>query len=780
MTQSDFSKIAVIGAGTMGSGIAAQIANAGHDVLLLDLDARNPGDKTPAEMSIDRLLASDPPQLMDRKFINRISTGTIDGDLEKLADYDWVIEAVVERLDIKKALYKRLDDIIPAHCIISSNTSTIPIRLLVEDMPTAFKKRFAITHYFNPVRYMRLLELVRGSETEARIIEKLADFNDRVLGKGVVRCADTPGFLGNRVGVFALQVGIDEAFKCGLSVEDADALMGRPMGIPKTGVFGLYDLIGIDLMVDVVASLASILPENDAFHDVGGTNPMIDAMIAEGYTGDKGKGGFYVTDDNDNIFVRPLGGAELLPLKPVKTTLPVSAIKAAEATAQRAEPLDMILAGDDIYAHFCRRVLGRVLAYAASLIPAVTSNPQDIDDAMKLGFNWTRGPFELIDAIGYERMQSLMSEAGVTVPEVLKTESPFYQLRGSSLMVRDASQKYNPVMLPTGVIRFHMTRRSMTPIISNNSASLFVLDGFAQSVNDLRLIEFHSKANALNDESMEIVAAAAEDHGSGIIVHNDAQHFSAGVDLNAFRAFIEAEDWDGIDKFLARFQDAVCALKYTPVPVIGAPSGLAVGGGFEVLAHCDKLAVHSNSVLGLVEAGVGVVPGGGGIKETFLRWQEAGKNVDDAAWKTWMNIGYGATGSSPDLSAKMQYFRPDHDAAVMNRDRLLTKAISMIGKMQDSYRTPDIPSSKLADANLADKMASFMQDGIDRGDFMPHDKTVAMAIASVMLQRAGDGDEIDEQGLYDREREAFISLAKTKETYLRISSMLDHGAPVRN
>jgi 3-hydroxyacyl-CoA dehydrogenase len=320
----------------------------------------------------------------------------------------------------------------------------------------------------------------------------------------------------------------------------------------------------------------------------------------------------------------------------------------------------------------------------------------------------------------------------------------------------------------------------MTPIISNNSASLFVLDGFAQSVNDLRLIEFHSKANALNDESMEIVAAAAEDHGSGIIVHNDAQHFSAGVDLNAFRAFIEAEDWDGIDKFLARFQDAVCALKYTPVPVIGAPSGLAVGGGFEVLAHCDKLAVHSNSVLGLVEAGVGVVPGGGGIKETFLRWQEAGKNVDDAAWKTWMNIGYGATGSSPDLSAKMQYFRPDHDAAVMNRDRLLTKAISMIGKMQDSYRTPDIPSSKLADANLGDKMASFMQDGIDRGDFMPHDKTVAMAIASVMLQRAGDGDEIDEQGLYDREREAFISLAKTKETYLRISSMLDHGAPVRN
>ena len=780
MIKSDFSKIAVIGAGTMGSGIAAQIANAGHDVLLLDLEARNPGDKTPAEIAIDRLLASDPPQLMDKKFTNRISTGTIDADLEKLADYDWVIEAVVERLDIKKALYKRLDDIVPAHCIISSNTSTIPIRLLVEDMPTAFRRRFAITHYFNPVRYMRLLELVRGSETESRVIEKLADFNDRVLGKGVVRCADTPGFLGNRVGVFALQVGIDEAFKCGLSVEDADALMGRPMGIPKTGVFGLYDLIGIDLMVDVVASLASILPENDAFHAVGGKNPMIDAMIAEGYTGDKGKGGFYVTNYDENIFVRPLGGAELSPLEPAKTSLPASAIKAAEAMAKRGEPLDMILAGDDVYAQFCRRVLGRVLAYAASLIPAVTNNPQDIDDAMKLGFNWTRGPFELIDAIGYERMQSLMSEANVSVPEVLKSENPFYKLQGSSLMIRDAAMNYNPSMLPTGVIRVHMTRRSMTPIVSNNSASLFVLDGFAQSLNDLRLIEFHSKANALNDESMEIVAAATEDHGSGIIVHNDAQHFSAGVDLNAFRAFIEAEDWDGIDKFLQRFQNAVCALKYTPVPVIGAPSGLAVGGGFEVLAHCDKLAVHSNSVLGLVEAAVGVVPGGGGIKETFLRWQATGKDVDDAAWKTWMNIGYAATGSSPDISAKMQYFRADHDEAVMNRDRLLTKAISMIGKMQDHYSPPEVPTSELADGNLADKMASFMQDGIDRGDFMPHDKTVAMAIASVMLQRAGDGGKIDEQGLYEREREAFISLAKTKETHIRIASMLDHGAPVRN
>ena len=335
MSAANFRNIAVIGAGTMGSGIAAQIANAGHDILLLDLGAKSAGEKTPAENAIDRLLASDPPQLMSKKNIARITTGVIDDDFEKLANCDWIIEAVVERLDIKKALYRRLDAVIGADCIVSSNTSTIPIKLLIEDMPSAFRQRFAITHYFNPVRYMRLLELVRGSETASDVIDRLADFNDRVLGKGVVRCADTPGFLGNRVGVFALQVGIDETLKCNLAIEDADALFGRPMGIPKTGVFGLYDLIGIDLMADVVVSLGNILPADDMFHAVGAANPAIAAMIAAGFTGDKGKGGFYCLDGTKRMARQFAGfdGTGMPPLKPAKTKLPAAAIAAAEAVA---------------------------------------------------------------------------------------------------------------------------------------------------------------------------------------------------------------------------------------------------------------------------------------------------------------------------------------------------------------------------------------------------------------------------------------------------------------
>ena len=421
-----FENIAVIGAGTMGSGIAAQIANAGLDVLLLDLDARDGEDKTPAEKAIDRLIASDPPQLMHKKNAGQITTGTIDGDFAKLGACDWIIEAVVERLDIKKALYKRLDETILDDCIVSSNTSSIPISLLVKDMPNSFKARFAITHYFNPVRYMRLLELVRGLETSDEVIDRLADFNDRVLGKGVVPCADTPGFLGNRVGVFALQVGIDEAMKCGLSVEEADALMGRPMGIPKTGVFGLYDLIGVDLMSDVVISLASTLPAGDAFHAVSGKNDMIAAMIAEGYTGDKGKGGFYAIGDDEVRMARPLTGPNtpLADYKIASTTLPNAAIAAANASATRGEPLDAILSGNDKYAQFSKNVLARVLAYAASLIPDVTGTPQDIDDAMKLGFNWQRGPFEMIDAIGALRLRTMLDDLGLAIPPVLTNSEP--------------------------------------------------------------------------------------------------------------------------------------------------------------------------------------------------------------------------------------------------------------------------------------------------------------------------------------------------------------------
>ena len=763
-----FKRIAVIGAGTMGSGIAGQISNAGHKVLLLDLTSKA------TEYALERLQKSEPAPLHQRSNITLIETGTIDADFHKLADCDWIVEAVVERLDIKRDLYKRLDAVISNDCIVTSNTSTIPIKLLVAEMPLAFRKRFAITHYFNPVRYMRLLELVRGADTRPEVIAQLSAYNDEVLGKGVVPCDDTPGFLGNRVGVFALQVGMDEAFKQGLSIEHADALMGRPMGIPKTGVFGLYDMIGVDLMSDVVDTLGDILPVQDVFHAVGRSNnpanALINEMIADGFTGQKsGKGGFYREDQAIDL----ASGS----MRARTSELPPMAQEAATAQQESRETLPLMIAGKGPHTQFCRNFLGRVLAYAAALIPEVTKTPQDIDDAMKMGFNWIRGPFEMIDALGARVVITLAEEAGCEIPMALAVsaeQGPFYKVENQTLMVRffDDMPVLKPISLPEGTQRFSLTRRTLHPIASNSAASLWALP------NDLRLVEFHSKANALTADSMVIVSQAAADHGKGILIHNDAQHFSAGVDLNQFADFIAREAWGEMDSFLNDFQQAVAALKYCPVPVIGAPSGLSLGGGFEVLLHCDKLITHANSVLGLVESGVGVVPGGGGVKTTYHRWLSASQDPEVAAWETWMQIGYGKTGESPEQATKLRYFVPGHDETVMNRDKLITRATALLTDMAPGYTPPTPPKMILPGKAVFGKMEAFMADGLAKGWFKPHNKTTAMEIATIVVNTASDAPlEVTEQDMFDRERAAFLRLAKTPDTKRWITAMLS-GADI--
>ena len=746
-----FERIAVIGAGTMGAGIAGQIANAGHEVLLLDLTEEL------ARAGVERLLGSEPPALVERAAAERIATGALDESIDALRDRDWVVEAVVERLDVKRELYRRLHETVPADCVVTSNTSTIPIRLLVEGLAEDFRRRFAITHWFNPVRYMRLLELVRGEATDPEVIERLADYNDRHLGKGVVRCDDTPGFLGNRVGVFALQVGIDEARRTGVPIEVADALMGRPMGIPKTGVFGLYDLIGVDLMADVVRSLAAILPEGDAFHAVADPG-TVDEMVGAGLTGNKGGGGFYRRGEGGERLARRLDTGEY---SPAALALPARAAAAAADIAAGREPLVALVEGDGAEARFCRATLGRTLGYAAALLGQITDSPQAIDDAMKLGFNWTRGPFEMIDALGPERARALFDEVGAraTVPD-----EPFYAVRDGALGVLHADGARRAPALPKGVVRWELERRAHAPIVSNAAASLYAIE------DDLRLVEFHSKANALTDESMAVVRAAAEDHGAGILVHNGAQHFSAGVDLNAFLALIDAGDLDGVDAFLARFQEAVLALKYSPVPVVGAPSGLALGGGFEVLLHCDALVAHANTVTGLVESGVGLLPAGGGVTATYRRWRESG--VEDAPWRAWLNLGYGATGSGPPLSAKLLHVLPGRDESVINRDRLYARAAERLRELGAGYAPPEPPRLALAEGDLLERLDAFMAAGVERGDFTGHNRTVAMTIARVFCAVGGESGEIEERAMYARERAGFVELARTPETRAAIARLL--------
>lgn len=754
-------KICVIGAGTMGSGIAAQSANAGFEVLLLDVAGGSDNRNAAAEASLERIAKSEPPLLMEPGNIGRITPGNIEDDLARTGDCDWVVEAIVERLDVKKRLYNDLAAHLKDGAVLSSNTSTIPISLLTEDMDAQLRSRFCITHFFNPVRYMRLLELVRGTETDPAVMTLLGDFCDRHLGKGVVECADTPGFLGNRVGVFALQAAIHEATVLGFAIEEADAVFGRPMGIPKTGAFGLYDLIGLDLMADVVRSLRSILPQGDPFHEVGGENALINSQVERGFTGNKGNGGFYATVDGERMAL-DLASGEWRARKSIG--------------AEEGADLATLISGNGRQSLFAWNVLARVLTYAASLVPEVTHSPQDIDDAMKLGYNWIEGPFEMIDRIGSGAFVARLEAEGRHVPQFLREAAgePFYRADDGQLLVRHWGGDYQPVKLPEGVVRFHMLRRTLDPVAENASASLFHLDG------GVRLVEFHTKANALDGPAMEIVARAAADPGPGILVHNDAAQFSAGVNLVRFLELIEARDWNGIDEFLQGFQNAVRDLLYCDASVVGAPSGLALGGGYEVLAHCDMVVAHTNSVMGLVEALVGLVPGGGGVKETYWRWYQRTGDWRMAAWNTFNQIGYGQTGTSPALSAKLAYFEPERDRQVMNRDRLIEAGLEAISDLREGYAPRTPPRFELAGRVVFEEMLGFLEKGRAEGKFLNHDVRVATAVGEIVTGGEEGASSCSEADMFARERAAFIGLAQTPQTLERIKHLLAKGRPLRN
>ena len=760
-------KVAVIGAGTMGAGIAGQVANAGVEVWLLDLPSSGENVNALAERGFKRLQNTNSPGLMSNEAGNLIHCGNTQDDFDQLADCDWIAEAVVERLDVKHALYQRISAIARTDTIVTSNTSTIPISLLTQGMPQAFCERFAITHFFNPVRFMRLLELVRGEHTHDDVINTLSQFCESNLGKGVVVCEDTPGFLGNRVGVFAIQCALHTAFNMGLSPNEADALFGRPMGIPKTGVFGLYDLIGIDLMADVAKSLETILPAGDAFHQYAKPIPLMTQMVANGQTGNKGGQGFYRDTDS---------GREVLDLATGEyhstTRLQLPLAQKAEAQGVAA-----LLDDDSVYARFAWQVLSSTLNYAAALIPEIGSNILPIDDAMKLGYNWIYGPFELLDQIGAKRVVERMQKEGRNVAPMLllaAEKEGFYTVIERQLCSLDESAEYVAIKRPSGVLRFSELRQTLTPEYSNAKASWFVHDNAA-------IIEFHSKANALDKDSMDVIRHALEQAQTlklrGIVLHNDAQHFSCGVNLTAFRGFFEAQNYAGMDHFLNYFQQTMHAINTCPLPVIAAPAGMSIGGGFEVVLAADHVIGHSNCVMGLVEASVGVVPGGGGCKEYLYRWYEVLGDIKAAAWKAFMIVGYGWTAKSPIEATEQAMLYPE-DQYMMNRDRLLSEALSQLDTVQKAK--PRKPLA-MAGEETYREMMDWLFEAHDQQKITAHDVAVGTELARIFTGgKVKANTMMSEQDLFNAERESFLRLAQSDATQERIVSMLDQGAPTRN
>ena len=769
-------KVTVIGAGVMGAGIAAQVANAGIPVLLLDIVPDQAADRNAlAAGAIAKMLKSDPAPFMSARAARLVTPGNVEDDLAQIAGSDWIIEAVVERLDVKQALYRRIDAVRRPGTAVSSNTSTIPLAVLVDGLGEAFARDFFITHFFNPPRYMRLLELVTGPATDPHLAATVARFADHALGKSIVECKDSPGFIANRLGVYWMQVAVIEAIDAGLTVEEADAVIGRPMGIPKTGVFGLIDLVGLDLMPHVNASLAKALPADDPFQTANRDLPLFQRMIADGYTGRKGKGGFYRlnraggTKSKEAIdlvsgLYRPEHPADLPEL------------------AGAAKNLRALLGADTKAGRFAWRVLGKTLSYAASLVPGAADDIVAIDEAMRLGYNWQWGPFELLDRIGPAWFAERLAREGWPVPPLLRAaaERGFYRLDGARRQYLGRDGEWRDWRRPDGVLLLEDFKRAARPLLKNGSAAVWDIG------DSVLCFEFTSKSNSLDADIIELLGktiGVVSEKYRALVIYNEGANFSVGANLGLalFAANIAA--WGEIEKLLAAGQKTYLALKYAPFPVVSAPAGMALGGGCEILLHSDAVQAHAESYIGLVECGVGLVPGWGGCKEMLARWSGGGllpHGPMPAPSRVFETVSTATVSKSAAEARELLFLRPA-DGITMNRSRLLADAKALALRLAADYHPPKPPVFKLP--GPAGKLAFMMAaEGFHRRGLATHyDMVVSAALADVLS--GGDADLVDaltEEQLLALERGAFLRLIKSRGTLARIEHMLETGKPLRN
>lgn len=767
-------KVAVIGAGLMGMGIAAQVANAGVPVVLLDIVAKDKLNRSAlAETAVEKMLKQDPAPLMSRSAARFITTGNLEDNLDLIKDCDWIIEAVLERLDVKHALYAKLESVRKEGAVVSSNTSTIPLVELTKGASEDFAKHFMITHFFNPPRYMRLLEVVKG-RTLAAAYDGVCNFADVNLGKSIVPCNDKPGFIGNRLGVYWLQTALVEAMEAGLTVEEVDAIIGRPMGIPKTGVFGLLDLVGLDLMPHINASMTALLPKTDAFHVSARPVPLIAKMIVDGYTGRKGKGGFYRLNRDKGKAKEAIDlntGEYRAQQKPV-----------IDAIDESGRSLKKLLAHDSKHGAYAAKVMGMTLSYAASLVGDVSDRADVIDEAMRLGFNWKFGPFEMIDQLSADWLIAHLQKSGVVVPKylTLATGRQVYRIENGQRQVLGLDSAYHDVKRPEGVVMLEDIKRRSEPVLKNGSAALWDIgDGVA-------CFEFTSKMNSLDTDTMSLIGKAVklvQKQFKALVIYNEGTHFSAGANLGlaAFAANIAA--WGEIENLVGGGQSAYMALRYAPFPVVAAPSGMALGGGCEVVLAADAVQAHAETYIGLVEVGVGLIPGWGGCKEMIRRWATFGKlpkGPMPAVIKAFEIISV-ATVAKSAAEAKEFLFMQPTDGITMNRYRLLADAKAKALSLVEGYKPPEPPTFNLPGASGRVAMDMAVQGFHRTGKATDYDLVVLGELAEVLS--GGDTDLIKtmtEADILQLERDRFMHLVRDERTLNRITHMLETGKPLRN
>lgn len=853
--ETDIQKAVVVGAGAMGSGIAAHLANAGITVHLLDIvpksavpppllsvrpSARDIKDSTFAEQTpglqegtsssaleedrssiaknaIQRMLKATPgTNPLDAGFMvpenaKRVIPGNTEDHLETaVREADWIIEAVIEDLSIKQALFEKLEIFKKPEAIVSSNTSTIPLHDLTAGRTEAFKKRFIITHFFNPPRFMHLLEVVGGDEADPSVIEAIRKFGDLKLGKNVIVCKDTPAFLANRIGIYYMLRGIVEARQQNISIQAVDTLLGTPMGYPKEGIFGLLDLVGIGIIPLVTESLLKSLPPHDHFRSMDYTQglALIQTMIQEGRTGRKSpKGGFYrmqkQADGSKQKQALNLTTGDYEPVEKLK----LRCAKAAKAQGPRA----IFQANDDtekVYRDYAWVVMRDTLLYAAGLIPEITDDIADLDAAMRDGYNAEWGPFQLIDRLGIDWFSQKLTDDGLTLPLVIKMAEnrSFYKEEGGkqyrlAFDFKAMQAEYRELTLPEGVIRLRDIKRASKPLITHYSASLWDIgDG-------VTCLEFHSKMNTLDPSVLWVINQSIEfitqnsPHYRAMVIYNEGKNFSLGANLGLLEAGLRAtkNPWlqklslappmehsitNAIESMVYHGQSIFKALRDAPFPVIGAPHGMALGGGCEILLHCDAIQAAAETYMGLVESGVGLIPAWGGCTRYLERCRKsdhvhAGPVPPVREAFQAILLPQLSTSTSA-FDAKVKHWLKPGDGITMNPDRLLADAKARALTMAEHYTPPAPATYRLPGPGGKAALSMALDDFYFKGDATFHDVVTADALADVLS--GGDthtGQVLTESDIAQMERENFISLLRTPQTQKRIAHTLKTGKPLR-
>ena len=802
MSKRRIEKVAVIGSGIMGSGIACHFANIGAEVLLLDIVPRELTDKEKAKGlsledavvrnrivndSLQSAIKSKPAPLYHKDFASRISTGNLEDDIAKVSEADWIIEVVVERLDIKKQVFENLEKHRTPGTLITSNTSGIPIQYMNEGRSEDFRKHFCGTHFFNPPRYLDLFEIIPGPDTDQDVLDFLNGYGEKFLGKTSVVAKDTPAFIGNRIGIFGIQSLFHQVKEMGLTVEEVDKLTGPVIGRPKSATFRTVDVVGLDTLVHVANGIYENVPEDEE-HDIFQLPDFINTMMENEWLGSKSGQGFYKKVKNDD------GSSKILALA-LDSMEYRERKKANFDTLQKTKSVDEVLdrfpiliQGEDKAGEFYRKNFGAMFAYVSKRIPEITDELYKIDDAMKAGFGWQNGPFEIWDAVGVEKgielIKALDKEPAPWVQEMLdKGISSFYTVKDGATYFYDIpSKEFTKIPGQDAFIILDNIRESKA-VFQNSGV---VVEDLGDGILNC---EFRSKMNSIGGDVLAGVNKAidlAEKEYDGLVIGNQGKNFSVGANVGMIFMMAVEQEYDELNMAVKYFQDTCMRLRYSSIPTVVAPHGMSLGGGCEMTLHADRVVAAAESYIGLVEFGVGVIPGGGGSKEMALRASDTFQKNDvelNRLREYFLAIGMAKVSTSAYEAYDTGILQKGKDIVVVNKDRQIATAKAVARMMADQGYTKPV---KREDVKVLGKQALGMflvgTDSMEAGHYISeHDKKIANKLAWVMA--GGDlsePTEVSEQYLLDLEREAFLSLCGERKTLERLQHMIQKNKPLRN